>query len=152
MSEDDISKAHFNRNYTEETIDGKVVAKYISSPFTDAVYYSFTTLSTIGYGDITPKTTLAKSWTSFMQAIVIIMTMKLFEYIYNPNSTTIQALLTNIQLVSAQNSQLQTEKNELESEIKELKLNGPPKSRWGKALSFANRTAQNNRVVATNNS
>lgn len=83
----DVDNAHFNRNYTTDIIDNKEIKRFISSPLTDATHFTITTFSTVGFGDITPKTSIAKLWTNCMQILVIIMTLKLFEYVSENNSS-----------------------------------------------------------------
>lgn len=89
---DDVDKGHFARNY--DTIDDKKV--YVSSPSLDAFHYTLTTMSTVGYGDIIPKTSAAKQWTIFTHILVILMSYKLFDYIYNPNSKSLQAVIISL--------------------------------------------------------
>ena len=84
---DDIENPHFNRNYNIINENGKDKKIYLSSPFIDATHFTFTTFSTVGYGDITPKTSIAKSWTNVMMFVVIVMTLKLFEYNSSNNSS-----------------------------------------------------------------
>jgi amino acid transporter len=87
---DDIDNPHFNRNYKIINENGKDVKQYISSSLTDGVHYTLTTFTTVGYGDITPYTTQAKAWTNSMHILVLIMTLKLFEYI-SSNTSACQA-------------------------------------------------------------
>ena len=89
---DDVDKGHFARNF--DTVgDTKV---YVSSPGLDAFHYTLTTISTVGYGDIIPKTSTAKQWTIFTHMLVILMSYKLFDYIYNPNSQSLQAVIISL--------------------------------------------------------
>jgi hypothetical protein len=50
---------------------------------TDGLYFTFTTLSTVGYGDIAPLSSAAKQWTTLMHVIIIYLTLKLCDYAYN---------------------------------------------------------------------
>ena len=46
-----------------------------SSPFVNGLYYWTTTTSTVGFGDICPKTTGAKVLTSIYQIVLVILSM-----------------------------------------------------------------------------
>ncbi len=113
-----VHKPNFTRNTNTEIIDGKEVTTFVSSPFTDASHYIMTTFSTVGYGDITPRTSLAKAWTNFMQFLVLVFSLKLFEYFYT-DSNSIQALVKEIgsknALISDLNYQISTLKNDIDS-------------------------------------
>lgn len=50
---------------------------------TDGLYFTFSTLSTVGYGDIAPISSAAKQWTTLMHVIIIYLTLKLCDYAYN---------------------------------------------------------------------
>lgn len=59
-----------------------------SSPFSALVYYSYVTLTTLGYGDITPATPLARSLSAFTALfgqlyLVIIMAIIIGKYLIN---------------------------------------------------------------------
>lgn len=54
--------------------------EFISNNVTDSLYFTLTTFSTIGYGDITPRTTSAKAWCGIMHTLVILFTYKLYEH------------------------------------------------------------------------
>ena len=56
------------------------------SNFIDCLYFSFTTFSTVGYGDISPKSTLAKIIVVSHQ---IVMMMKLIDYFDFDKNVTI---------------------------------------------------------------
>lgn len=106
---DDFS---FNRTIVEigKDKDGKPIYDFISSSFTDACHYTLTSMSTVGYGDITPKTSSAKYWTMGMHIIIIIMSYKLFEY-FSSDDASSQSLLKTINLLSAENDQLKEKLN-----------------------------------------
>ena len=109
MDPNEIIKNSFNRT-TIETDDKKL--KFISDPFTDACHYTFTTMSTVGYGDITPKSTAAKYWTMFMHIIAIFISLRLFDYYISDNSSN-KALIEQM-------SQLEKSKKEYEDKNKIL--------------------------------
>jgi hypothetical protein len=109
MDPNEIIKNSFNRT-TIETDDKKL--KFISDPFTDACHYTFTTMSTVGYGDITPKSTAAKYWTMFMHIIAIFISLRLFDYYISDNSSN-KALIDQM-------SQLEKSKKEYEDKNKIL--------------------------------
>ncbi len=46
---------------------------------TDAIYFTSTTMSTVGYGDMTPQVQGAKLWTVFIQMTSLFLGMRLFE-------------------------------------------------------------------------
>lgn len=104
---DDVDKGHFARNF--DTIGDK--KEYISSPELDAFHYTLTTISTIGYGDIIPKTSTAKRWTIFTHMLVILMSYKLFDYIYNPNSKSLEAAITSLRADLAKKDKARTNWN-----------------------------------------
>lgn len=56
-------------------IDGKEIMEPITSNLTNGFYYWATLTSTVGFGDICPKTTTAKMLTSFYQLILTIVSM-----------------------------------------------------------------------------
>lgn len=61
---------HFAIGNNEQTIvnpDGTTTTKPITSPTMNAAYFTMTTLSSVGYGDICPKTASAKVLTSLFQ-------------------------------------------------------------------------------------
>ena len=70
----------FNRTIIKDSNDN---LKYATDPFTDACYFTFTTISTVGYGDITPRTAGAKYWTMIIQGCAIFISLRLFEYFIN---------------------------------------------------------------------
>lgn len=84
---DNNENPHFHRNHIVVNENEKDIKKYLSSPFTDATHFTLTTFSTVGYGDISPLSSPAKAWTNFMQFLVIVMTLKLFEYVSSNNSS-----------------------------------------------------------------
>lgn len=45
----------------------------------DSIYFTSTTISTTGYGDIVPLTPSTKVWTTFMQIVALYLSMRLFE-------------------------------------------------------------------------
>ncbi len=47
--------------------------------FVDGIYFTSTTMSTVGYGDITPQTKSAKIFTTCMQVVVLFLSMRLFD-------------------------------------------------------------------------
>jgi voltage-gated potassium channel Kch len=47
--------------------------------FVDGIYFTSTTMSTVGYGDITPQTKSAKVFATFMQVIALFLGMRLFD-------------------------------------------------------------------------
>lgn len=49
------------------------IHKDIGSMFVDFVYINFSTVSTMGYGDITPSTTLVRGYSSYKIAVAIFM-------------------------------------------------------------------------------
>jgi hypothetical protein len=88
---------------------------------TDGFYYTFTTLSTIGYGDIIPLTPAAKQWATLMQIVVIYLTLKLCDYAYsdgkeNSTNTFIQMIKTLQKEISEQT------KKEIELARAEIRL------------------------------
>ena len=92
----DPNEMSYNRTIiTKTNADGTSTNEFISSSFADGVYFTFTSFSTIGYGDITPKTSVAKSWTIFMQTIVILFSYKLFEFYMNVDKNTNESALYN---------------------------------------------------------
>lgn len=98
----------------EKDEDGKKIDefKFISNSFTDACHYTFTTMSTIGYGDITPKSSNAKYWTMVMHIIAIIMSLKVFEYFISDDASS-KALLKRINELDAENEELKQTNTEL---------------------------------------
>ncbi len=50
----------------------------------DALYFSFITLTTIGYGDLTPKTDAAKIFTMFYAAAGIGLLLKIIQMLAQP--------------------------------------------------------------------
>jgi len=49
------------------------IHKDIGSMFVDFVYINFSTVSTMGYGDITPATTLTRGYSSYKIAVAVFM-------------------------------------------------------------------------------
>jgi hypothetical protein len=109
MDPNETIKNPFNRT-TIETNNKKL--KFISDPFTDACHYTFTTMSTVGYGDITPKSTAAKYWTMFMHIIAIFISWRLFDYYISDDSSN-KALMDQM-------TQLEKSKKEYEDKNKIL--------------------------------
>lgn len=68
----DKDKKDFNREYSTD-------------PFTDAFYFLSTMFGTFGYGDIYPKSRLAKWIVSCMHITVIFLIMNLYEHIFISN-------------------------------------------------------------------
>lgn len=92
--------------------------EFTSNSTIDSLYFSFTTFSTIGYGDITPKTSLAKSWVTFLHCLVILFSYKLFEYYMNVDSNTNEsALFATYDRVRNENIELKSKIAELEIQI-----------------------------------
>lgn len=61
---------HFAIGNNEQTVvqpDGTTITKPITSPSLNAAYFTMTTLSSVGYGDICPKSKSAKLLTSLFQ-------------------------------------------------------------------------------------
>lgn len=112
----DSDNSHFNRSFT--IVDGN--KKYNSSNGTDALHYVLTTFSTVGYGDITPISSSAKAWTNFMQFLVIVMTLKLFEYIATGDSTTLNTLINRNRELSEENTKLSQKNTKLSDENTKL--------------------------------
>lgn len=110
--EKNTENPNFNRNYNIEIIDDKEIKKFVSSPFTDAMHYTLTTFSSVGYGDITPLSSSAKAWTNIMQFFVILMSLKLFEYIYTDKSS-LQSLYKQNTELSSTISKLTIENDQL---------------------------------------
>ena len=106
IDNDDVNKGHFNRNIIESEENGKLIKKYVSSPALDACHYTFSTISTVGYGDISPKTSVAKSWTIFYHMLTIILSLKLFDYYYNKDSVTLESLKNRVENLSLENVML----------------------------------------------
>jgi hypothetical protein len=109
-------KVNFNRNKKSDN-------EFESSSFIDSLHYTLTSFSTVGYGDITPNTTYAKVWTSFMHIMIIIISLKLFEYIYTPaDSGSIQSLTNEIKRLNDEKSVLEKDKLNLINENQKIKL------------------------------
>ena len=72
----------------------------------DACHYTFSSISTVGYGDISPKTSVAKSWTIFYHMLTIILSLKLFDYYYNKDSVTLESLKNRVENLSLENVML----------------------------------------------
>ncbi len=111
INDDEPDKCEFARTTEVKNINGEEKTIHRSSPFTDAIHYSFTTFSTVGYGDIIPKTTHAKSWTIFMHSLVMYISYKLFEYVYNPNSEAIRPVINRLKELSEANQILIKDKS-----------------------------------------
>jgi hypothetical protein len=122
---DDPNTTSFNRNYEEikNETTGVIEKVHSSGPFIDAVDFTFTTFSTVGYGDITPKTTLAKSWVIIMHSLVIFMTYKLFEYIYSSDKTSLHPLINQISSLSSNVAELTQENKNLKEEFNKKIIN-----------------------------
>lgn len=102
----DPTTSNFNRNVTAD-------GKHASNWFTDSCYFTLSSFSTIGYGDITPKTTLAKSWCCIMQFITLAVSLKLFEYIYDVESSSVKTLNNEISRLNEVNSSLIIQNSDL---------------------------------------
>lgn len=114
---DNNENPHFYRNHIVINENSKDKKKYLSSSFTDSTYFTLSTISTVGYGDITPISSQAKAWASFMHFLVIVMTYKLFEYVYNKDEKTTQAFANIIKEKNSEISILKDENKELQSQI-----------------------------------
>jgi hypothetical protein len=141
MDPNETIKNSFNRT-TIETNDKKL--KFISDPFTDACHYTFTTMSTVGYGDITPKSTAAKYWTMFMHIIAIFISLRLFDYYISDDSSN-KALIDQM-------TQLEKSKKEYEDKNKILedknKLLENKNIEINKILEDKNKLLQNSAIVS----
>jgi hypothetical protein len=73
-----IGYGHFD---AEPTDDQKRFERTPWNTVIDSVYFTTTQLSTIGYGDITAKTTTAKNVCSLVHVFIIIISLKLFSEI-----------------------------------------------------------------------
>ncbi len=51
----------------------------LSDAFVNSIYFTSTTMTTIGYGDITPRTNGAKGFVVFMQLMTLFLGMRLFD-------------------------------------------------------------------------
>lgn len=141
MDPNETIKNSFNRT-TIETNDKKL--KFISDPFTDACHYTFTTMSTVGYGDITPKSTAAKYWTMFMHIIAIFISLRLFDYYISDDSSN-KALIDQM-------TQLEKSKKEYEDKNKILedknKILENKNIEINKILEDKNKLLQNPAIVS----
>ena len=115
---DNIDGGHFHRNIIEK--NGK--KQYASSAPLDAAHYTFTTLSTVGYGDIIPKTSSAKIWTMFTHLLVIFSTLKLFDYISNPNANSISSLMNIVKELDSKVEKEKLERDNYKKELERLKV------------------------------
>lgn len=112
MDPNDPNNWDFTRSVKE--LDNKKY-DFISNPIVDGLYFTFTTFSTIGYGDVVPKSSRAKIWCGFIHGSVILLTYKLFEYYMNvDNESNESALFTAYE-------QMRSEKENLEDEIAECR-------------------------------
>jgi len=113
----------FNRTTIEigKDKDGNPIYDFISGSFTDACHYTLTSMSTVGYGDITPKTSSAKYWTMSMHIMIIIMSYKLFEY-FSSDDASSQSLLKTINLLNAENDQLKVQLNNASNQCEQLNV------------------------------
>lgn len=69
-------------HFDAEPADGEEKFKRTTwNTVVDSVYFTTTQLSTIGYGDITAKTTTAKNVCSLVHVFIIIISLKLFSEI-----------------------------------------------------------------------
>lgn len=114
MDPNDPDNFAFNRT-TRKKKDGNG-DEFISNSTIDSLYFSFTTFSTVGYGDITPKSSLAKSWVTFVHCLVILFSYKLFEYYMNVDSNTNESALF------ATYDRVRNENIELKSKIADLEI------------------------------
>jgi hypothetical protein len=141
MDPNETIKNSFNRT-TIETNNKKL--KFISDPFTDACHYTFTTMSTVGYGDITPKSTAAKYWTMFMHIIAIFISLRLFDYYISDESSN-KALIDQM-------TQLEKSKKEYEDKNKILedknKILEDKNIEINKLLDDKNKLLQNSAIVS----
>ena len=71
-----INYGHFD---SEPTDGSEKIKRTASSTITDGVYFTTTQFSTIGYGDITPKTNTAKIISSFCHLLIIAISLKLIS-------------------------------------------------------------------------
>lgn len=113
---ENLDNYSFNRPsiILEKDKEGNLIkSKFISDSFTDACHYTFTTMSTVGYGDITPKSTSAKYWTMIMHIVSIVMSLKLFEYFITDDASS-KALLKRINELDKEKEDLINDKNELQ--------------------------------------
>ena len=75
-----ILKGNDNFNGLDET-----------STFIDALYFSFTTQSTVGYGDISPKSKFAKILVMIQQTIVLLeLASNFYKMIFQKNTSNFQ--------------------------------------------------------------
>ncbi len=64
----------------------------LKETLTDALYFTTTTFSSVGYGDITPKTANAKIIVAFEQVLLICLSLGAIGYeMINKNPSMIQA-------------------------------------------------------------
>lgn len=126
LNDTDIQNPNFNRDHTIKIINNKRIKQYTSSTFTDTLHYVLTTFSTVGYGDITPISSNAKIWTNIMQLVVIIITLKLFDYISSDDSVTLQYLIKRIQNMSSEITNLERENLELKHNIEYNQIQQKP--------------------------
>ena len=115
----------FNRMVVTKTdADGSTHNEFLSNSMVDSLYFSFTTFSTVGYGDVTPKSSMAKTWVGFLHGSIILFTYKLFEYYMNIDKDTNEsALYMAYAHEHNDNIKLRASNYELESQNTELRNN-----------------------------
>lgn len=80
---DNLDLCNFARPFYEN--NNKKI--FYSNAITDSLYFTTTAFGTFGYGDIYPKTTIAKLYISLMHFIIIIFSMNLYENFFIENKT-----------------------------------------------------------------
>ena len=71
-----IGLGHFDNKPAEGE---ETFKRTVRNRITDGVYFTTTQLSTIGYGDITPKSNTAKNICSIVHIFIIAISLKLFS-------------------------------------------------------------------------
>ena len=71
-----------NGHFDAEPDDGSVkFERTVNNTLVDGFYFTTTQFSTIGYGDVTPKTNISKGISSLFHIVIIALTLKLFSEI-----------------------------------------------------------------------